>query len=378
MSQKSYAYINPKMLKLAREQSGFTIEKAAKSYLMPEKLRRAEEGEIKLTFKQFLQLARKYRRPPAFFYLDEPPKEKLINDFRTLGPKEVKFSPLLRDQIKIIKEKRALAVKFQDYDKKYDYSYINSITINQNPEEVAKKIIKFLKLNMEVRKKWKNEYEALNGWKSEIENVGILIFQISGIDVEEMRGFSISDTPFPTIVINRSDSAFGRIFTLLHELVHIMLNNGGICTLKEKDEVHFKIEKFCNTVAGAILVPKIILKNILLSKEHKSIEWEHSELNSLKRTFWASHEVILRRLLLIKQTTKEFYQKKREYWMSLLKPSKKGYEKQSEKVLRSHSPNSIKIVLNAMNNRNITLQDVTFYLSTSLKHLSDIKNHFTG
>ncbi|GAI87575.1 unnamed protein product [marine sediment metagenome] len=131
MSQKSYAYINPKMLKLAREQSGFTIEKAAKSYLRPEKLRRAEEGEIKLTFKQFLQLARKYRRPPAFFYLDEPPKEKLINDFRTLGPKEVKFSPLLRDQIKIIKEKRALAVKFQDYDNKHIF-WIPILNIYKN------------------------------------------------------------------------------------------------------------------------------------------------------------------------------------------------------------------------------------------------------
>ncbi len=116
-----------------------------------------------------------------------------------------------------------------------------------------------------------------------------MIFQILVINVEEMRGFSISDTSFPTIVINRSDGALGRIFTLLHEFVHIILNKGGLCTLKKKDIAHFKIEEFCNAVAGAILVPKIILQNILLVKEHKSIEWEHSELNSLKRMFLASH-----------------------------------------------------------------------------------------
>ncbi len=51
--------------------------------------------------------------------------------------------------------------------------------------------------------------------------------------------------------------------------------------------------------------------------------------------------------------------------MSLPKPSKKGYEKHYEKVLRTHSPNYIEIVLSAMYNRNITLQDVSFYLITN-------------
>ncbi len=51
--------------------------------------------------------------------------------------------------------------------------------------------------------------------------------------------------------------------------------------------------------------------------------------------------------------------------MSLPKPSKKGYEKQYEKVSRTHSPNYIKIVLSTMYNRNITLQDVSFYLNTN-------------
>ncbi len=51
--------------------------------------------------------------------------------------------------------------------------------------------------------------------------------------------------------------------------------------------------------------------------------------------------------------------------MSLPKPSKKGYEKQYEKVLRTHSPNYFKIVLSTMYNRNITLQDVSFYLITN-------------
>ncbi|MFO8019055.1 MAG: hypothetical protein R6U96_10490 [Promethearchaeia archaeon] len=47
------AFINPKVLKWARIKAGYSIEEAAKSYVSPEKLRKAEKGEEHLTFKQF-------------------------------------------------------------------------------------------------------------------------------------------------------------------------------------------------------------------------------------------------------------------------------------------------------------------------------------
>ena len=76
------------MLKWAREQSGYTIEEASGSSIPSDKLAKAERGELYLPFKQFLRLANKYKRPPAFFYLKEFPKETLIYDFRTLESKK--------------------------------------------------------------------------------------------------------------------------------------------------------------------------------------------------------------------------------------------------------------------------------------------------
>ncbi|GAH45492.1 unnamed protein product, partial [marine sediment metagenome] len=127
--------------------------------------------------------------------------------------KNVKFSPLLRDSILIIKEKRELAVKYQKYDKEYDYSYIKSIHIGLAIDEVANRIMDLLDLHLIKRKKWKTEYDAYNAWKGAVENIGILVFQISKISINEMRGFSISEIPYPTIVLNRKDSPLGRIFT---------------------------------------------------------------------------------------------------------------------------------------------------------------------
>ncbi|MHA1784476.1 MAG: ImmA/IrrE family metallo-endopeptidase [Candidatus Helarchaeota archaeon] len=375
------AYINPKILKWAREQSGLTLKEVVGRYFSPIKLRKAENGQVKLTFNQLRILARKYRRPLSFFYLKNPPNEEnLIDDFRTLNSKKVKFTSLLREQIMKIREKRELAISFQKYDKIYDYSWINLISIDDDPEKAAKEILNFLNLKIEDRTKWKNDYDAFYGWKKVIEEKGVLIFQISKIAITEMRGFSISDIPYPTIVINRSDTPLGRLFTIIHEFCHIMLKKGGICSITNDENNHSKVETFCNAVAGAVLVPNNILINTETVKEHKTGEiWSSDELISLKKYFWVSQEVILRRLLKNNMTTKKFYQKMRNYWSKLTKKeSTGGIEKQYNKVLRINSRSFIEIVLNAMYDKQINLVDVSYYLDMSLKHLNDLETSLEG
>ncbi|MEE9378774.1 MAG: ImmA/IrrE family metallo-endopeptidase [Candidatus Lokiarchaeia archaeon] len=376
MTQKSEAYINPRILKWAREQCGYTHEEAVQSNFNPEKLKRAEKGEEPLSFKQLLFIANRFKRSPAFFYLKKhPDDEKLIHDFRKTDPKKIKFSPFLRNQIIDIKEKREISVEFKQYGVEYDYRYVNSINIDQNPEDVAIEIINLLNLDIEARTEWKDEYEAFNSWRNAFENIGIMIFQVSRIDVEEMRGFSFSEIPYPSIALNRSDSPLGRIFTLIHELSHIMLNKGGICTLRTEDEMDFEIEKFCNAIAGAVLVPANVLIEIETVKYHEqSEEWVAEELFDLKRIFWCSSEVILRRLLIIDKTTHEFYQKMREYWRNLPKTSKGGPEKTYERVLRTNPKIYIKILLSAMYDHKLTMTEVSSYLNMSLKHLKNLES----
>ena len=381
MAQKSIAKVNPKLLRWAREQCGFNHEEAAKNYLNPEKLKKAEEGKDFLSFKQLILISKRYRRAPAFFYLKNPPKEyySLIEDFRTIKSKKFKLSPILREKITLIREKKDLAVRLQKYDKNYNYSYLKSININANPENVANIILDLLKIDLIVRKKWKNEYEALKAWREAFERIGILVFQISRINVKEMRGFSISEIPYPIIALNRSDRPFGRIFTLIHELCHILLDKGGICTLSGKDEKHFEIEKFCNAVSGAVLVPCNLLKNNEKVKiRDESWEWNYDELNDFQKIFWASHEVILRRLLIVNKTTIKHYQKMRGIWEKIPKLSGGGPEKPFKKVLSTHPRSYIKIVLNAMYENDITLVDVSNYLEMKLKHLNNLEQFLEG
>ena len=63
-------------------------------------------------------------------------------------------------------------------------------------------------------------------------------------------------------------------------------------------------------------------------------------------------------------------------WKSLRPARGEAREKKYEIVLRTHSKNYVKIVLDSLNNDNITLHDASYYLSMNLKHLNDLHMNF--
>lgn len=55
-----------------------------------------------------------------------------------------------------------------------------------------------------------------------LEKWDVLIFQATKIAPSEMRGLSIAYERMPIIALNRKDEPSARLFTLCHELVHIV------------------------------------------------------------------------------------------------------------------------------------------------------------
>ena len=58
----------------------------------------------------------------------------------------------------------------------------------------------------------------------------MLVFQTDEVGLEEMRGTSVAHGPLPVIVLNNTDAPHGRLFTLLHEFIHILLANSDHAT----------------------------------------------------------------------------------------------------------------------------------------------------
>ena len=130
------------------------------------------------------------------------------------------------------------------------------------PEYAAQKIRSFLEFDRERLAASKDIHAALKFWKQTVEAKGILACQTSAnphlsVDLETVRGFCIAQNPFPVIVVNSKDSPNGRIFTVIHELVHIALGKSVIQNTGFRSHPNLNpTEVFCTQVAAQVLVPE--------------------------------------------------------------------------------------------------------------------------
>lgn len=132
---------------------------------------------------------------------------------------------------------------------------------------------------------WHSESEAYKNWRSAVENrLGILVFQFS-MPMEEVHGFSVTEKYPYAIVTNSNHSYTGRIFTIFHELAHIIRHQSGIC-LYEKATERQKEEWECNLLAGKFLAPDFLIEQ---TNDLKEISVFATKLK-------ISREVYLRRL----------------------------------------------------------------------------------
>jgi len=188
--------------------------------------------------------------------------------------------------------------------------------MSDNPEQLSGVLRQALAISYEDQIEWAAGYQTFNILRKILENVGILVFQAIDVELREARGFSISQKPFPAVVVNIKDTPRGRCFTMFHELTHIMLHEGGLCDLSEeaaRAPEDQRIEIFCNHVAGATLVPRdYLLREELVRQKGNNPEWSDQELRLLADRYSVSREVMLRRLLVCNRTTETFYRRKRD------------------------------------------------------------------
>lgn len=389
MAKRIEALIQSELLVWARKNAGLTLEEAAKKVLVkPERLASWEAGERRPTINQLRKLAKAYKRPMALFYLPESPRDfQPMHDFRRFpGETAPLESPQLRSEIRRARQRREIALELYEDLEGEAPQFSGEASLSDDPEGLASRIRNVLGITHEDQIMFRDYYDALNSWRSALENAGVLIFQAMGVDLSEMRGFSVSETPFPVIVVNVQDAPVGRIFTMLHEFVHILLRDGGICDLIEepgRTPEKQRVEVFSNYVAGAILVPKDdLLKEGLVLKKGPRAEWSNEEIAKLAGRYRVSHEVLLRRLLIWDRTTREFYQKKRrEFEEEHRAPRERlrgGYPPPYRSAISTAGRLFTRLVLENYYQENITAGDLSDFLNIKLKHMGQIEREIMG
>lgn len=381
------AAINPDLLVWARETGGLPADDAAKKIgVKPARLAEWEAGRLRPTVAQLRKAANVYKRPLAIFFLQRPPaRPQPLHDFRRFpGREQIRLSPELLLEMRRARRRRGVVLELLDDLERPVMALPLRGSLDDDPEELAARGREWLRVSMTEQARWVAPNEALNGWIATFEARGFLAFQTSEVNLDEMRGFSLAERRLPVIVLNAKDHPRARVFTLMHEFTHVMLDTGGVCDPegvarrgRTPDE---RVEVFCNHVAGALLVPtEALLSDPRVASSPTRREWPEATISALAEAFAVSREVILRRLLILGKTTDGFYERKRhEYQAQYTRLAAQAQERAREQqayapvfriALRDNGRRYTRLVLDAFERERITAADVSDYLGVRLKHL---------
>ncbi len=374
--------VRPELLVWARETAGLTQETAAKkAHIKPETIREWERGTSSPSVAQLRKLGEVYKRPLAVFFLSERPKGfDPQREFRRLpGVTPQTESPELRFALRTALFRREAARELYERLGERVPTPDAMASPNEDPETVGIRIRQLLGVNWETQVGWSSAYAALNAWREAIEEAGVLVFQTGGIDLQEMRGTSIPHGPLPVIVINNADAPHGRIFTLLHEFTHILLNNSGHKTSSMEGQrlpEEQALEQVSNRFTAAALMPRQDFLRELES--HRSVlRGDDSALRRFANRIKVSPEAILRRLLSLRRISVELYRRKRQEWQGRTWFGQTQTEGGlpipiQVKVISKVGRAFVSLILEGYQRNVISSVDVSDYLGMQLKYLDRV------
>lgn len=379
------ALIKAELLGWARDRAKVTVVDAAKAAnVEPETLQAWEAGDESPTVSQLRNLAAKYHFPLALFYLPKPPADfSPLRDFRRLpDATDRTISSELARQIRSAYERRELAMDLYEDMGETVRPFRLKASINDEPEAVGGEVRRFLGVNDANQQKAAREDRAFDFWRRQLEGKDILVFVASGaqgVDLKEMRGFAIARNQVPVIVINgRDNSQGGKCFTLVHELTHVMLGESALTNGDGGTAEEQKIERFCDAVAAATLMPRDLMLSIPLVRPAGERKWSDDELRTLAKAIGVSREAFLLRLVTLRRASWDFYMARRtkfrdEYDIAAalraMAPKKPLAIKRSILLMSWNGRGFTRLVLRSYYDQRITLNDVSSYLGAKVKHI---------
>ena len=264
----SEALISPSVLAWARHRRDLdAADLARKLSVKPEKVKAWESGDGLPTFRQAQRAADALYIPFGYLFLREPPAEKLpIPDLRTVGDKPPRDpSPDFLDLVNDVLTKQQWYREYREAEGADPLPFIGRYGVNDDAETIAADIRDALSIDDDTRR----DAAGLDAFLRELilrsEGLGILVMR-SGIvgnnthrplDVDEFRGFAISDDLAPLVFVNGRDAKAAQIFTLAHEMAHLWIGEGGVSNPDYKlrsDEQGGDVERVSNRVAAETLV----------------------------------------------------------------------------------------------------------------------------
>lgn len=191
--------------------------------------------------------------------MDEPVDDALgVVDFRTVNCEErLTFSPDLEEVLLNCDAALAWYADFESSIGGKPPALTGSYALDDDPKGAAREILAGMEWTPGVKDGNRDRTLTL---RDAIEELGILVMRSSivgnnthrKLNHEEFRAFTLLERGFALIFINTADVVVGQLFSLAHELGHVLLGRAGV-TGRRND--HRNVERWCNSFAAEFIFP---------------------------------------------------------------------------------------------------------------------------
>lgn len=270
-------------------------------------LKEWQKGLVIPTFTEIETVSKDTRIPLGYFFLQTPPQEKIsLMEYRTLAGGE--YDRPSRELVDTIADMEHILEWTRDY-RVSDSPDVNPIVGKLKGETNIPRITSYIRQILRLSTTWFKEtngaQESFRLLRERMSEVGIIVM-MNGIvrdnthrplDINEFRAFTLIDEYVPLIFINATDSASGKLFSLLHEFVHICLGRSNLFndrygTVRGVS----KLETVCNAVAAEVLVPSSLFTSYWQTLTSRMIP-THEIIEKTAKFFRCGRIIIARKAL---------------------------------------------------------------------------------
>lgn len=264
------------------------------------KIAQWEAGEDFPSYPQLEKMAEKFKVPVAVFFFPAPPDLPPIEEtFRTLGPDQIaEIPPRVR---LLLRKARTFQMGLEELNGGRNpaerlITRDLSFSPSDQTEEIAGEVRAYLGVSLDQQFTWGNADAALDEWRKVLHSVGVYVFK-DQFREPNYSGFCLYDDEFPIIYVNNTTAKTRQIFTLFHELAHLLFHTSGVDAagdgfVNELSGDDRRIEVICNRMAACLLVPEDAFEAAFVGRAPT-----RAAATDLAQLFSVSREFIFRKFL---------------------------------------------------------------------------------
>lgn len=312
MCASSRIPVNPEILIWARKQFNMSTGSVADRAGLKEKQIIAwENGTESPTYRQLENLAYKvYLKPIEIFFYPLPPEmpkpdvklRAFYGEYSLDTPTDIL---LVMNQAEIMQNNLRDLCRGQNPSN----NLITHKIFDGSLKDCSKRVRECLSAPLDEQIQLSDYYAALKYWRGKLADAGIYIFKENFKNIS-YSGFCLDDPEFPIIYLNSEMPPQRQIFTIFHELYHLLKKKSGIDFMDDERIIPKfapsiqQIEKKCDEFASEFLVPSDdFIQTINNLKIKEILEYDNYSdvmnncIKPLKRRYVVSHDMIVLKLI---------------------------------------------------------------------------------